>query len=244
MSDVVLNAIIDAYRQIIDARYQYQNLIKNHELPTSISQAQVDKTRMYFLTYIYPDLKRRKELDEAFESLDNYIKHPGKLLKILIDSASLIFKHGRYLPKILNSGIKAMRSFRAANKFERQIVERAMLSKQSPPYNNETIYSFIRQLPRKDVDQFIDGTASLFSILHDKTQVQKIIEMLTFLIAKMKKHPKTYSKEEIKALEIGYELIKNGNALFESLGKENQQQLIDFIIQVETSTLDEIYGQN
>lgn len=227
---------------ILDERYQYKNLNEKYELPKSITKAQIDEIRTYFLTYVYPDLQKRTTLNDAFESLDNYIKNPGKLLQILVDSASLIFKYGKHLPKILNSGIKALRSFRDANKFEKQIIKQAVTSQQKPPYSTEIIYSFIKELPRKDVDQFIDGTRSLFEILHDRTQVQKIIEIVAFLTAKMKKNSKTYSKEEIKGLEIGYELIEKGNHLFENLGKENQLQLIDFIVQVETDTLDEIYG--
>lgn len=240
--EVILNEIINAYRRIIDERYQHKNLIKNYGLPTSVSEKQIDEIREYFLTYIYPDLQKRQELNKAFESLDNYIKHPGKLLQILIDSASLIFKHGRYLPKILHSGIKALRSFRDANKFEKQIVAQAIMAKEQPPFGNEAIYSFIRKLPRKDVDHFIDGTRSLFSILHNRKLVHKIIEIVSFLISKMKKHPKSYSKEEIKGLEIGFELIKKGLELFENLSKENQQQLIDFIVKVESTTLDSIYS--
>ncbi|NNC71232.1 MAG: hypothetical protein HKN90_10460 [Flavobacteriaceae bacterium] len=241
--EIVLDEIIRSYRKILEERYQYDELKKIFTLPNSISEQQIDEIRTYFLTYIYPDLQKRKELNKAFESLDNYIRKPGKLLKILIDSAPLLFKHGRHLPKILNSGIRAMRSYREASQFENQIVRQAMKTNRNPPYDKKTIFSFIKNLPRKDVDHFIDGTRSLFQILHDRTQVQKIIEIVTFLITKMKSQPKTYLVEEIKGLELGLELIEKGNHLFEKLGKENQVQLMDFIVLIETQSLDEIYNE-
>ncbi|MFK7979352.1 MAG: hypothetical protein AB8G86_05190, partial [Saprospiraceae bacterium] len=46
------------------------------------------------------------------------IQQPKKLLRILLDSGRLIFKYGRHLPKILNAGLKALRSFRTATQFE------------------------------------------------------------------------------------------------------------------------------
>ncbi len=240
----ILNGIITAYRKILSDRYEYQNLFTNYNLPDTIDETQVTNIKNYFLTHVYPDIEKRKQLNEAFESLDNYIKNPSKLLQLLVDSASLIFKYGRHLPKILNSGIKALRSFRDANKFEKLIIDQAIASKKQPPYSKDDIFDFIKKLPRKDIDQFIDSTKSLFQIFHDKTQIKNIIEIVAFLITKMKSKSNLYSKKEIKGLEIGYQLIKEGNSLFEKLGKENQKQLIDFIVHVETNTLDHIYNEH
>ena len=245
MSEVViLKGIITGYRQIIEDRYQYENLQKNYLLPPTITKDQIDEIRSYFLTYIYPEFAKRKQLNEAFESLDDYIKNPRKLLQILIDSSAIIFKYGRHLPKILNSGIKALRSFRDANRFEIQIVQTAEYSGQQPPFDTTTIYSFIRKLSRAEIDQFIESSRLLFEILHDRKQVQKVIDIMATLISKMKANTNTYSKEEIAGLEIGYDLIAKGNVLFENLGKENQKQLIDFIVRVETGSLDQIYNDN
>ncbi len=241
---VILKGIIVAYRHIIEERYQYEKLKEKHALPPTITKDQINEIRSYFLTYIYPEFEKRKQLNEAFESLDDYIKNPRKLLQILIDSSSIIFKYGRHLPKILNSGIKALRSFRDANRFENQIVSAAERSKQQPPFDTATIYSFIRKLSREEIDQFIESSSLLFEILHDRQQVQKIIDIMAALISKMKANTNTYSKEEIAGLEIGYELISKGNVLFENLGKENQEQLIDFIVHVETGSLDQIYNDN
>ena len=240
-NETILYEIIRAYREIIKERYQYERLQQHFTIPDSINEEQIATLRNYFLTYIYPGLEKRKQLNEAFESLDSYIKNPRKLLQILVDSTSLILKYGRHLPKILKSGIKALRSFRDASKFERLLVAQAVKTKKELPYTQEAIFNFIKEIPRHEIDKFIEGTQSLFQILHDRKQVQKIIEIVAFLIAKMKQHPNNYSDEEVKGLEIGHELIEKGNILFENLGKKNQEQLIDFIVRVETETLDKIF---
>lgn len=243
IKDQVLAEVIRSYRELIDTRYQFEALSNNFELPSSISKSQITAVRTYFLTYVYPDVAKRSALNEAFESLNGYLKSPGKLLQILIDSAVLIFKYGGHLPKIFNSGLKAMGSFRAANTFEKQLVECAQDAKLPLPFSQDELHLLIRKIPRSEVDQFIEGTRSLFEILHDKAQVKKIIEIIRFLLKKMKKQPGVYSKQEINGLKLGLELIENGQSLFESLGQQNQNILIDFIVNVETTALNTIYGQ-
>ncbi len=240
----VLNEVIRIYRNILDDRYQYDSLLAEFELPKTITEKQINELRTYFLTYVYPDNSKREVLNEAFESLDSYIKNPNKLLQILLNSVAIFFKHGRHLPKIFNSGISALRSYRAANDFEKKIVDQALNNNLHPPYSNDQIFRFISLIPRKEIDQFIDSTRALFGILHDDEQVQKIIEIMHFLIDKMKAKPTLYTQKEIDGLSIGKELIEKGYALFENLGAQNQELLIDFIVDVETKHLNTIFSSN
>ena len=92
--------IIEGYRNTIYQRYQYQNIKHQYDIPESINEETVNLLRNYFLNYIYPEFNKRAELNESFKSLDNYIKHPKKLLSILLDTSNLIFKYGIHLPKI------------------------------------------------------------------------------------------------------------------------------------------------
>ncbi len=239
--DQVLIEIIRSYRELIDKRYQFKSLEKNFDLPTSITKEQITAIRSYFLSYVYPDSDKRTALNEAFESLNNYLKNPSKLLQLVIDSVGLVFKFGRHLPKIFNSGLKAMGSFKAASNFENQLVDQAVKANLVPPYDQATLYQLIREIPRAEVDQFIEGTRSLFEILHDSEQVEKIIEIIHYLLKKMSKQPNVYSTQEIAGLSLGLELIEKGFTLFQSLGKTNQSILIDFIVEVEVKTLNGIY---
>ncbi len=239
----LLNEVITGYRKIIEDRYQFDAIDKIVEIPIQFDQSFIQETRDYYLNYIYPNIEKREELNEAFESLDNYLKKPDKLLQILLDSTSLIFKYGIHLPKILNAGLGALKSFRTANSFEGKLVEEATKNQVEPPFDKKEIHSLIRQLSREDIDSFIENSQSLFETLHDKKLVRKMIEIISYLITKMETKPDTYSNAEIRGFQIGKELIEQGNKLFNQLPtKEDQQELIQLIVDIERAALDEIYG--
>ena len=105
----VLNEIIIGYRKVIEERYQFDVLKTQYRLPKTVTKSMVNDIRNYFLSYVYPDIEQRKELNDAFTTLDDFTKHPEKLLNLLMDSFKLIFSHGRHLPKIFNAGLKAMK---------------------------------------------------------------------------------------------------------------------------------------
>ena len=131
----IVEDIIEGYRNTIYQRYQYQNIKDQYEIPESINEETVNLLRNYFLNYIYPEFNKRAELNESFKSLDNYIKHPKKLLSILLDTSNLIFKYGIHLPKILNTSLKVMKSYRAATGFENMLVDEAIKNRIEAPYD-------------------------------------------------------------------------------------------------------------
>jgi len=238
----ILPEVILGYRAVIKDRYQFDALHKKYDLPPFFTEARMNLFRAYFLDYIYPPPAKRVELDEAFQSLDGYIQQPAKLLRILLDSGRLIFKYGRHLPKILSAGLKALRSFRTATQFENKLVQQAIKSKLPPPYSITTINNFTKALPKTDLENFIDSSQNLFETLHDRVLVKKIIEIVEYLIAKMKKRPTVYTAVEIRGLEIGRDIIKNGDLLFDQLPKKGQQQLFDLVIRLEREVLEELFS--
>lgn len=238
----ILKEIIKGYRNVVEERYQFQKITKQYNLPKSVTKNDIDKVRNYFLTYVYPDIKQRKELDDAFKTLDNYIKKPEKLFNILLDSIKLIFSHGKHLPKILNAGLKAMKSFRGATKFENALVKVAISEDVNPPYSVENINYFIKQLPYKEVDEFIKNTEVFFNIIYDKVLVSKIKEVIAYIIFKMKKKPTLFSKKEIAGLELALETIKQGEKTLDSLSIEEQEILVQYVVKIERDNLEEIYA--
>lgn len=238
----ILNEVILGYRKVIEDRYQYDALRQKYDLPPFFNEARISLFRNYFLDYIYPPPAKRAELDEAFQSLDGYIKQPAKLLRILLDSGRLLFKYGRHLPKILSAGLKALRSFRTATQFENKLVQQAILSDLSPPYTIEVINGFTKQLSKSDLAAFIDSSQNLFETLHDRVLVKKIIEIVEYLIAKMQKRRDIYTSIDIRGLEIGRDIIKNGDLLFDQLPKEGQQELFDLVIRIEREILEELFS--
>jgi hypothetical protein len=238
----ILHEVILGYRNVLNERYQYENLKGKYDLPITFNEARISLFRNYFLDCIYPLPEKREELNEAFEHLDDYIRHPEKLLRILIDSGGLLFKYGRHLPKIFKAGIKTFRLFRAATKFENTLVKNALSNSLSPPYSNADIYTLFKALSLEEIDQFIENNLSLFAILHDRILIQEIKEIVKHLVKKMKQRPKSYSPQEIRGLEIGLEIIEKGDFLFDQLSKQEQLQVFDFIVKIERDVIKEIFS--
>ena len=237
----VLKEIIIGYRNTISQRYQYQFIKDTYGLPNSINEETVNQLRVYFLTYMYPTNEKRTELNEAFDSLDDFIKHPQKLLSLLLDAVKLIFKYGRHLPKILNAGLGAMKTYKAATNFENNLVTEAIKNGIEAPYDSHKINTLIKLLSREEIEKFIESSITLFDILHDKELIKKIKEVIQHLINAMQKNTETYTESQIKGLEIGLEMITKGDALFNKLSKKDQQNLIKLITDIEKSHLERLF---
>lgn len=237
----ILQEIIEGYRHTIHERYQFQNINTHYDLPESISEETVTELRHYFLDYIYPEYAKRAELNEAFDSLDDYIKHPKKLLRVAMDATKLVFKYGRHLPKILGAALNAMKTFKAATNFENNLVNEAIKNEIAPPYDHTKIDALIKLLSRKDIEKFIETSESLFEVLHDKKLVAKIKEVIQYLIKMMKKNGDAYSASQIKGLEIGLEMIMEGDHLFNQLSVEDQLNFVHLITAIERDNLDSIF---
>ena len=235
------DGIIEGYRSVIRSRYDYDRLSLLYDIPDELNQEKIEKIKNYFLENLYPDVEKRKTLNEAFDTLDSYIKKPQKLLNILITSSLLLLKYGRSLPKILSVGIKALKSYRSANIFENHLAEAAKTSKKNPPFSNEEIEQFISSLPKEKVEQFIDESKSLFEVLYDRKLVAKILDIANELIRKMKKKPNLYSQEEIEGIALGLQIIEKGNELFEELSPSSRRAVIDKTIEIERLELKRIF---
>jgi hypothetical protein len=237
----VLEEIIEGYRNTVSQRYQYQRIKDSYGLPETIDEDTVNQLRLYFLNYMYPTHDKRSELNQAFDSLEDYIKHPQKLLRILLEAAKIIFKYGRHLPKILTAGLSAMKTFKAATNFENNLVAEAIKNKIEAPYDAAKISALLKLLSREEIEKFIESSQALFEILHDKILIKKIKEVIQHLITAMRKNTTVYSQNQIKGLEIGLEMITEGDAIFNRLTKEDQQNLVKLITDIERDHLDHIF---
>ncbi|UAM99568.1 hypothetical protein K8354_07120 [Polaribacter litorisediminis] len=241
--ELLLNDIILGYRNLIAERYEYKDLKEKYDFPKTINEKVVNDIKTYFLTYIYPNLEKRAELDEAFSTLDDFIKNPQKLLNLVLESLKLLFTHGRHLPKIFNAGLKAMKSFRGATKFENAIVLIAAQENSTPPFTTKKISKLIQLLPYHEIEEFMKNTENFFNIIYDKELVEKIKEIICFLILKMKKKPKIFSKKEIIGLTLALETISKGEELLNTLTQKDQEILIAFVLQIEKDYLQEIFSK-
>jgi len=234
--------IIRAYRKLISDRYQYKNISANYDLPESFTEEKLKLIQDYFLDYIYPPPNIRSELDEAFESLNGHIEKPAQIIKILIDSGGLVLRYGIHLPKILKAGLKALRSFRAATQLEYNLVSAADKKDMAAPFSSEQLFVLIRTIPRSVIEQFIEDTLVLFQTLHDRKLVNKIIEIVNNLIIKMKKKPHLYSSKEVRGLEVGCDIITEGDNLYNKLTSGEQDTLLSLIAKIERDTIERIFA--
>lgn len=233
----ILNEVILAYRRLIDDRYDYKNLKIRTDLPKSYTSERAAIFKNYFLNYTYPLPEKRELLNQAFLSLDSYIKHPETLLRLLFDSRKLLLKYGRQLPEILKAGLNALRAFRRTNKFEESLAEQAISSKLKMPFSNEEIEELIKTLSHKEIENFIENVQRLFNILRDSVLTSKIINIIDSLIKIMKNRSEVYSTDQINGLEIGKEIIIAGDKLFDQLGKDDQLEIFNFIVKMEREIL-------
>lgn len=240
----ILDGVIIGFRNLISERYQYENISGKYDIPDSFDAERVDRYRHFFLEQVYPDPEKRELLDEAFNSLDNYLRNPDKLVRILLDSVSVVLRHGRSIPRLMGAGMKAFRSFRIATAFEEKLIRKAKSSGKLPPYSKEDINSFITALRRTEIDDFIDNTRALLELLYDRALVREIITIINELIAKMKKSRTTYSDAEIGGLEIGLEMLTEGNKLFDELSREDQLRIFDIIIHIEVDYLEHLFAKD
>jgi len=234
----VLNEVILGYRNVIKEKYDYQNLKKRSDIPSAYTEEVASKIKNYFLNYSYPEPKKRQELNEAFQSLDNYLKNPEKLMRLVIDSASIVFKYGKHLPKILNAGIKALKAFRRASKLESGLVKNAVLSKQKAPYSNQQINDLIAELSQEQLEEYMSSIYNLFNILCDTELMLKIKKILSLLIGKMEKRPAIYTVKDVNGIKIGQEIIVEADAIFNNIKGKKQQQIFDFIMKMEKEILE------
>lgn len=239
----IIDAIIIGFRNLINDRYQYENIVGKYSIPASLDEERVERYRSFFLEQVYPHPEKRELLNEAFRSLDNYLTHPDRLVRIVMDSTAILLRHGKSLPKLMGAGLKAFRSFRIATDFEAKLVRKAKASGKLPPYCNDDINSFIKALRRSEIDEFIENTRALLELLYDRALVREIIQVINELIARMRKKPKVYSETEIAGLEIGLELLTEGNRLFAELSPQDQHQIFNIIISIEVDVLEDLFAK-
>lgn len=239
----VLDGVIIGFRNLIYNRYQYENISSKYEIPESFDADRVERYRTFFLEQVYPHPENRELLNEAFRSLDNYLTHPEKLGRMLFDSTAILLRHGRSIPRLLGAGIKAFKSFRIATEFEEKLIRKAKNSGKLPPYSDDDINSFIKALRRKDIDEFIVNTKALLELLYDRPLVREIIQILSELINRMKKSRNGYSEAEIGGLQIGLDMLTEGNMLFDQLSRDDQRRIFDVIIGIEVDVLEELFAE-
>lgn len=234
----ILKEVIIGYRKLVAERYDYEKVKQQYEIPDFFTEERTLLFKSYFLNHLYPPPEKREALDAAFQNLDSYIKQPEKLLRILLDSGRLIFKYGRHLPKILQAGLKALKSFRAATQMEEKLVQGAQALSLQAPFSTEDIRTLLSRLPLEDLEDFMANNEALFETLQDHKLVTKILDIVEHIIEKMKARPQLYTDLEVDALALGRDIIEQGDLLFAQLTKMEQETILTLTLQIERDFLE------
>ena len=237
--------LIIAYRKSLQKRYSRENLNRFQEF-TSIDQATVDKLTSYFLELLYPELEERVKLDQAFAALASFVHSPEKMWGLLGSVGTIIFKFGKQFFSAAKAGVSALKSYITAHKFESILYEHAKeLIKQGKNIEEEIYFNrLIASIPKKEADDFRHQIVSLFSTLSRKDLLDKILEVMDYVIMKMKTKPETYTENDIGGISLGKGIIIRGKDVFTELSQEKIQLILKGIDTIEKDFYERALAEN
>jgi hypothetical protein len=234
--------LIDKYRELIIIRYDYDELIKRLNLDSRLTRNDIDNLCNYFIDYIYPNAEKREQIEKAFKTLSAFISKPLKIWRLLGNMAKAVFKFGRLFPVALSAGFKSLQSYIDAKGFEKNLLIAVKEFKLQYPLSNKDFERCLVNLPRKDVEKFVEEVYSLLNYITNDKLVKITIEIMDNIIEKMNMYPHVYTVDEINGIKLGRAILQNGYDLFYDMDSEVKQLVLEFIKQNEFWFLDEIYA--
>jgi len=233
-SDPDFSKLISAYRKNIRDKYSLDR-IKLYPKYAHIREDAIERMVSYFLELLYPELKERIELDNAFASLKGFVQNPSKLFGLIGSLGLSLWRIGKYLPKAFQSGIAALSSYLAAHEFECQLLVGAKekINEGKDILQEENFKKLLALIPFAEAEKFRKDTVSLFRTLSNDELVDRIILILDSVIQKMKEKSKLYSPQDINGIELGLSILKKGKQILVSLSIEEKELVIDAINQIE-----------
>ena len=237
--------LIIAYRRSLQKRYSRENLNRFQEF-TSIDQGTVDRLTSYFLEFLYPELEDRIKLDQAFAALASFVHSPEKMWGLLGSIGTIIFKFGKQFFSAAKAGVSALKSYVTAHKFESILYEHAKeLLKEGKDIEEEIYFNrLIASIPKKEADDFRHQIVSLFSTLSRKDLLDKILEVMDYVIMKMKTKPETYTENDIGGISLGKGIIIRGKDVFTELSQEKIQLILKGIDTIEKDFYERALAEN
>ena len=226
--------LITAYRKFLIQRYSQENLKRFPEFKT-IPRETVDKLVSYFLELLYPEIEKRKELDNAFRALANFVHTPEKIFGLIGSIGTILFKFGKQFFSATKAGIAALRSYIKANQFEESLYEYAKLSIEKGRDITEEVHfkRLIGRIEKKEADEFRTQIISLFKTLSNQSLLIKVEEVLEYVSDKMKSKKDVYSEQDISGILLGKMIIKKGKNIFTELDEKQIELVIKAIDKIE-----------
>ena len=133
-----------------------------------------------------------------------------------------------------------------AHKFESILYEHAKeLLKEGKDIEEEIYFNrLIASIPKKEADDFRHQIVSLFSTLSRKDLLDKILEVMDYVIMKMKTKPETYTENDIGGISLGKGIIIRGKDVFTELSQEKIQLILKGIDTIEKDFYERALAEN
>ncbi len=233
--------LIQKYRDVVEKRYDYKTIKKLYDLPEGIDKSVVDTLKKYFLESLYPEPAFREKLDAAFEELQNYVLHPGRIADLLGNIGSAIFRFGFQFPTAVRSGVSALEVHTAAKHFENSLLAGAKARNFTVPLTDEQFYDCLRSIPQSQLQKFIEEVGGLFKSFSNTDLLAKTLLIMDDVLARMYAKKDIYSANEIEAIELGRDIIRKGHDLFLHLDEEQKANILTLVTTNEQAFLESVY---
>lgn len=240
---LLVNHLIDKYREFVSKRYNYQDIDERFGLPSFVTEENIEDVKVFFSQSMYPAADDRERVDEAFDSLRHYITDPIKIWGLLGNMASAIFKFGAQFPSALKAGMQTLRAYTDAKKFEYKMTASAKELGYAAPLTDEEFLGCLKGIPREEAEHFIGDVEKLFTSLSDTVLLRKTIAILKDVVKSMRRRPSVYPEKDIEGIHLGIGILENGLELFKKMDTSLKNTTLRIILQNERWFLDEIYGE-
>ncbi len=235
--------LIGKYREVVEKRYDYKVVNESFELPESINKEVVDELKKYFLESLYPEASQREKLDAAFEELQNYVLHPGRITDLLGNIGSAILRFGFQFPVAIKSGLNALEVHTSAKHFENSLLAGANKNKFTVPLSDEQFYVCLKSIPKPQLQKFINEVSELFHAFSNTDLLGKTISIMDDVLQRMYAKTDVYSANEIEAIELGREIIRRGHDLFLHLDEQTKLDILELVKANENDFLESVYAE-
>jgi hypothetical protein len=183
--------VINKYRELVSRRYD--ELIKNiRKTDLKLEPKVAREIKDFFLSDIYPEPARRRQLDAAFGELKNFTTNPSLIWGLLGSLPVAIMQFGMQFPNAIRAGLTSLQAYTSAIGFEQAMLHAALEKGFKEPLSDEQFFECLRAIPQQKLNDFINEVSVLFIVISDTTLLTKTMNIMRDVIRRMKSKPELY----------------------------------------------------
>jgi len=212
------SALIDAYREELQNRYQLQNVRRFDEFG-QLSDEKITALRNFFLDHIYPPSQKRELLDDAFDHMGAVITSPRRLKPLMGAVFKSLWTIARMFPAAVRTGVTTLEAYLETRRLEKLMLEYAEAHDFTPDDldQHENIVAMVAGLPDGEVMKFLSEVIRLFKALSNVKLLAAARDIMDRSIEVMESRSDIYEEHEVAGLQLGREIIAGGVELFNQL---------------------------